>query len=91
MVNEGHGLPGGGTDGPTAPAEVDLVIGVDAAAQVQRQVQVRQGWGRDSHPARAPLGLRLGAGFIRRPGGGAADGAVLPGQFTAEQFLGGGA
>ena len=89
-MNEGHGLPGGGTDGPTVPEEVNLVIGVDAAAQVQRQVQVQQaGIGTDT-PDRAPLGLRLGAGVVGGEAGGAAGGAVLPDQFAGEQFLGGG-
>ena len=35
MVNEGNGMPGGGTNRPTATEEVDLVVGVDASAEVE--------------------------------------------------------
>ena len=35
MVNEGDGTPSGGTDRPTATEEVDLVVGVDASAEVE--------------------------------------------------------
>ena len=89
-MNDRHGLPGGGTDGPTATEEVDLVIGVDAAAQVQCQMEVQQAVVGTVGPDGAPLGLGLGAGLVGGQAGGAADGAVLPGQFAGEQFLGGG-
>ena len=35
MVNEGDGMTSGGTDGPTATEEVDLVVGIDASAEVE--------------------------------------------------------
>ena len=35
MVNEGNGMPSGGTNRPTATEEVDLVVGVDASAKVE--------------------------------------------------------
>ena len=35
MVNESDGMPSGGTDRPTATEEVDLVVGVDASAEVE--------------------------------------------------------
>ena len=90
MMNDRHGFAGGGADGPTAAEKVNLVIGVDAAAQVQRQVPVQQAGVGTVAPGRAPLGLRLGTGLLGRQAGGAAEGAVLPGQFAGEQFLGGG-
>jgi hypothetical protein len=90
MMNDRHGLAGGGTDGSTATEEVDLVIGVDAAAPVQRQMQVQQAGDGTGSPARAAFGPRLGRGFVGGEAGGAADRAVLAGQFAVEQGLGGG-
>ena len=42
MMNDRHRLAGGGADGPTATEKVNRVIGVDAAAQLQRQMEVQQ-------------------------------------------------
>jgi hypothetical protein len=66
MVNEGHGLASGGTDRPTAAQEIDLMIGIDAASKMQRQVKIQQtGVGTGTqHSAR--FFLRLGAGVMRR-------------------------
>ena len=41
-VNERDAVPCGGAAGPTAPQEIDGVIGVDAAARVQRPVAIQQ-------------------------------------------------
>lgn len=90
MVDERHGLAGGGADGPALAEEVDLVIGVDAATQVQVQMQVQQTGGGARAPGREAFGQGQGAGRVRRLFGGAADGAVLAGQFAVEQLLGGG-
>ena len=38
MVNDGDSLAGGGADRPTATQKIDLVISVDAAPQVDRQM-----------------------------------------------------
>jgi hypothetical protein len=35
MVNEGNGMPSGSTDRPAATEEVDLVVGIDASAEVE--------------------------------------------------------
>ena len=35
MVNEGDGMPSGGTNRPAATEEVDLVVGIDASAEVE--------------------------------------------------------
>lgn len=89
MMNDRDGLAGGGTDGPTAAQKVDLVIGVDAAAHLERQMQIQQAGVGTGAAHRAAFGLRLGAGGVGGEAGGAADGPVLPGQFTVEEFLGG--
>jgi hypothetical protein len=67
-----------------------LVIGVDAAAQGERQMQVQQAGSGTGAAHRAPFGLRLGAGGVWGQASGAADGAILPGQFTVQEFVGGG-
>ena len=79
MMNDGDCLAGGGADGPTPAQKVDLVIGVDAAAQVDRQMQIQQTGGGTRAADRAPVGLRLGTGGVGSQAGGAADGAVLAG------------
>ncbi len=65
MMNGGHGLAKGGTDGPTAAQEIHLVVGVDAAAQMQRQIDVQQAEVRTGAPGGAALHLGLGAGLVR--------------------------
>ena len=40
MVNEGHVMPSGGTNRPTATEEIDLVVGINPSAKVQRQMEV---------------------------------------------------
>ena len=56
MMNEGDGGSLGWGNGPTAAQEVDLVVGLDPAAQVERQMQVQQGGmaGKDAGPCAAP-------------------------------------
>jgi len=65
MVNEGDGMPGGGTDRPTATEEINLVIGVDASAEVQGQMEIQEG-GIGTRPHYGALFcLSLGAGIVR--------------------------
>lgn len=90
VVDERHGLAGGGGDGPALTEEVDLLIGVDAAPQVQGQMQVQQTGGGARAPGRAAFAQGQGAGRVGRLLGGAAAGAVWAGQFAVEQLLGGG-
>ena len=42
MVNEGDGVASRGTDGPGPTEEIHLLVGVDAASEVQRQMEVQQ-------------------------------------------------
>ena len=76
------------SDGPTAAQKVDLVIGIDPAAQMERQMEVQQGGGR----ARTYGGALFRQGFVpSRVGaaaGGAADGGILVGDLTIQDELG---
>ena len=89
MMNDGHRLAGGGTDRPTATEKVDRLIGVEAAPQMERQMQIQQAGVRTNDPDGAPFGQRQGASVVRGQAGRAADGAVLSRQFAVEEFLGG--
>lgn len=60
-MNEGDGGALGWGDGPTASLKVDLVIGIDPAAQMERQMQVQQGGGR-ARPYRRAILLECRAG-----------------------------
>jgi len=42
MRNDGHGMLGGGTDGPASAQEVNLVVGVDPPAQVHGQMEIQE-------------------------------------------------
>jgi len=87
MMNEGHSMPSGGTDGPTPTEEINLVVRVDASSQVEGEMEVQQAGIRTGTQDGALFLLRLGAGVVRGKAGGAADGAILAGQFAIQQFL----
>jgi len=80
----------GGSDMPALAEKVDLVIGVDAALQMEGQMEVQQGGGRTGTRG----GAFLPPGFFPRcigaEPGGAADGGVLALQFPVKHDLGGG-
>ena len=79
MMNDGHGVSGRGTDRPASTQEIDLVVGVDAPAQVKGQMEIQEA-GVGTGPERvALLGQGQGAGFVRGQAGGAADGPILAG------------
>ena len=79
MVNNGHGVPGGGADGPASPQEVDRVVGVDTTAQMNGQMEIQEAGVRTGPEHMALLGLGQGAGRVRGQAGGAADGPILAG------------
>ena len=65
MVDEGHGMPSGGTDRIAATEEINLVVGVNASSQMQRQMEVQQA-GIGARMQRGALFfLSLGAGVVR--------------------------
>ena len=88
MMDNGHGVLGGGADGPASTQEIDLVVGVDATSQIDGQMKIQEAGVRTGPERIALLGLGQGAGFVRRQASGAADGPVLAGQLAHEQFLG---
>jgi hypothetical protein len=90
MVNEGHGMPSGGTDRITATEEINLVVGVDASSEMQRQMEIQQAGIRTRMQYGAVFFLSFGAGVVGGQVGGAADSAILAGQFAGQQFLCGG-
>lgn len=90
MVNEGDGVASRGTDGPAPTEEIHLMIGVDAASEVQRQMEIQQRGIRTSTQDGALFFLGFGASVVWGQAGGAADGAILTGQLAGQQFLSGG-
>lgn len=42
MVDEGNGVALSGSNGPTAAEEVDLMIGIESAREVEGEVQVEE-------------------------------------------------
>ena len=50
MVDDGDGVALGGADGPTPSEEVDLVIGVEAAREMEGEVEIEEaGIGAGTH------------------------------------------
>ena len=90
MVNESDGVASRGTDGPAPTEEIHLLVGVDAASEVQRQMEIQQRGIRASTQDGALFFLGFGASVVRGQAGGAADGSILPGQLAGQQFLSGG-
>ena len=90
MMNEGDGCTLGWSHGPTAAQKVDLEVGIDPAAQVERQMQIQQGSGRTRPYRRALLRQSFGPSGIGTQAGGAADGGILVGDLTIQDDLSGG-
>jgi len=88
-MNEGDGGSLGWGNGPTAAQEVDLVVGIDPAAQVERQMQVQQSGWRARTNGRALFGQGLVPSGIGAKAGGAANSAVLVGDLAIQYGLGG--
>ena len=72
MMNNGHGVLGGGADGPASAQEIDRVVGVDPAAQMNGQMEIQEAGVGTGPPRVALLGLGQGAGLVRGQAGGAA-------------------
>jgi hypothetical protein len=82
MVDEGDGVAGGGTDGPTATEEINLVVGIDASLQMQGQMEIQQAGVGTRMEYRALFFLSFGAGIVRGQVGRATEGAILACQFA---------
>jgi len=89
-MNQGDGGSFGGSDVPALTQKIDLVIGVDAAFQMERQMEVQQGGRRTGTRAGALFCQRLLPGRIRAELGGAANGGVLALNLPVEHELCGG-
>ena len=90
MVNNGHSMASGGADWPASAQEINLVIGVDAACEVQGQMEIQQTGIRTRAHDGAFFFLSLGASVVRGQASGATDGSILTGQLAGKQFLGAG-
>ncbi len=77
-------------NGPTAAQEVDLVVGIDAAAQMERQMQVQEGGWRARTNGRAPFHQSLVPSRIGAVARGAADRVILVGHLAVQDDLSGG-
>ena len=91
VENDGDGFEEGGSDGPAAGEDFDGVIGRAAAAELESEVEIAEGWER--------RGREFGAVFLEGdlPGvvGGEAGGAaavvgIVPGDLLGEEGVGGG-
>ena len=88
MMNDGHSMASGGADWPASAQEINLVIGVDAACEVQGQMEIQQTGIRTRAHDGAFFFLSLGASVVRGQASGATDGSILTGQLAGKQFLG---
>ena len=75
---------------PALAQEIDLAVGVDAAFEVERQMQVQQGGRRTGTRDRALFGQGFFPGGIGAEAGGAANGGVLALKLPIQDDLGGG-
>ena len=77
-------------NGPTLAQEVDLVVGIDAAAQMQGQMEVQERGGRAGTYRRTLLRQSQVPSRIGAAAGGAADRGVLVGHLAIQDDLSGG-
>ncbi len=88
MVDDGDGMTLGGPDGPAAAEEVDLVICVETAREVEGEMKVQKtGIGAGTHGI-ALLGDRLRPRIVGGETSRSANSLVLLLQFLIEEFLG---
>ena len=82
MVNDGYGVASSGTDRPASTEEINLMVGVDAASDVQREMEVQESGIRTSTHNGALFFLGFDPSVVRGETGGAADGTILTSQLT---------
>jgi hypothetical protein len=90
MMDQGDRDAFGWGNGPTAAQKVDLEIGIDPAAQMERQMQVQQGGRRARANGRALFRKGLVPSHVGAVAGGAADGGILVGDLAIQDDLSGG-
>lgn len=89
MMDEGDGCAFGWGDVPATSQKVDWVVGVDAAFQMERQMQIQQGCRRTGTRGGALFSESSFRGGIGAEAGGAADGGILTLNLSVEHALGG--
>ena len=87
VMDERDGRPLGGSDVPASAQEVDLVVGVDASFQMERQMQVEQRCRRTGTSGGAFFRQGFLPGGIGAEARGAADGAILSFKLPVEHAL----
>jgi hypothetical protein len=87
MMDQGDGGAFGWGNGPAAAEKINVIIGIDAAAQVECQMQIQQGGWRARADRGALLRQRLVPGGIGGEAGRAADGGILVGQLAVQDDL----
>jgi hypothetical protein len=87
MMDQSDSGAFGWGNGPTAAQEVDLEIGIDPAAQMERQMEVQQGGGRARAYGRALFRKGLVPSCIGAVTRGAADGGILVGDLAVQDNL----
>lgn len=88
MVDDRYGVARGRSDLPTAAEEVDLVVGVAAAAKMQGEVEVKEAGLRSGTHDIATLFQGLVPGIIWGEAGGTANGAILTLKLVVEDNWG---
>ena len=87
MVDQADGRTLGRCDGPASPEEIYLLVGVDASAQVESQMQVQQGRWRTRTHGGAALRHSSVPSIIWAIARGAADGGILVSDLAIEHDL----
>ena len=90
MMDQGDGGPFCWGDGPTAAQKVDLVVGIDAAAQMERQMQVQEGGWRAGTDGRALFCQSLVPSRVGAVARGAAHRVILVSYLAVQDDLSGG-
>jgi len=87
VMDQGDGGSFGGSDVPALTKKVDLVIGVDASFQMERQMEIQQGYRWTGTRDRTLFRRGLRPSRIRAEAGGAANGGVLAQDLPVEHDL----
>jgi hypothetical protein len=89
VVDDGDGSAAGECDVPAPAQEINLLVWIDPAAKLKRQMKVQQRAGGTETDCGAFLLERFVPSIVWRQAGGTADGGVLMRDLAVENFLGG--